>query len=120
VRWVEAQRGYTRLHTAAGSCLVSVPMGAFLAAQAGGGFVRIHRSYAVQVAAVSELRRVGGGYAVVVDGQVLPVSRRAAVAVAGRLRGGAKPAMPAEGAMAAERVERVERAVAVGPGRAVA
>ncbi|HET8661027.1 MAG TPA: LytTR family DNA-binding domain-containing protein, partial [Micromonosporaceae bacterium] len=40
------------------------------------GFVRIHRSYLVQLSRISELRLASSGYVVVVDGTELPVSRR--------------------------------------------
>src|SRR6266498_626213 len=40
------------------------------------GFVRIHRSYLVQLRLITELRLAGGAYVVVIDGRELPVSRR--------------------------------------------
>ena len=40
------------------------------------GFVRIHRSYLVQLRLIAELRLANSGYVVVVDGSELPVSRR--------------------------------------------
>ena len=40
------------------------------------GFVRIHRSYLVQIRLIAELRLTGSGYVVAVDGVELPVSRR--------------------------------------------
>jgi DNA-binding LytR/AlgR family response regulator len=40
------------------------------------GFVRIHRSYLVQLRLIGELRLSSGGYVVVVGGRELPVSRR--------------------------------------------
>ena len=43
---------------------------------ANAGFVRIHRSYLVQLRLVTELRLTGSGYVVAVDGVELPVSRR--------------------------------------------
>jgi len=76
VRWVEAQGDYARLHTAEGSHLVRVPLATLAERWADAGFVRIHRSYLVQLGLIAELRLVNSGYVVVVDGTELPVSRR--------------------------------------------
>jgi DNA-binding LytR/AlgR family response regulator len=76
VRWMEAHRGYTRLHTAGGSHPVLGSLMSLATAWADDGFVQIHRGYAVRATAVSELRKVGSHLSVVVDGQKLPVSRR--------------------------------------------
>ena len=76
VRWVEAQGDYARLHTAGGSHLVRVPLATLAERWADAGFVRIHRSYLVQIRLIGELRLTNNGYVVVVDGSELPVSRR--------------------------------------------
>jgi DNA-binding LytR/AlgR family response regulator len=76
VRWVEAQGDYARLHTADGSHLVRVPLATLADRWADAGFVRIHRSYLVQLRLIAELRLANSGYVVVVDGSELPVSRR--------------------------------------------
>ncbi|HEY8472398.1 MAG TPA: LytTR family DNA-binding domain-containing protein [Natronosporangium sp.] len=76
VHWVEAQGDYARLHTADGSHLVRVPLATLAQGWAEAGFVRIHRSYLVQLRRITELRLTGSGYVVVVDGVELPVSRR--------------------------------------------
>jgi DNA-binding LytR/AlgR family response regulator len=76
VHWVEAQGDYARLHTADGSHLVRVPLATLAQRWAEAGFVRIHRSYLVQLRRITELRLTGSGYVVVVDGTELPVSRR--------------------------------------------
>jgi DNA-binding LytR/AlgR family response regulator len=76
VRWVEAQGDYARLHTADGSHLVRVPLTTLAERWADAGFVRIHRSYLVQLRLIAELRLTGSGYVVVVDETELPVSRR--------------------------------------------
>lgn len=76
VRWVEAQGDYARLHTTEGSHLVRVPLATLAERWADAGFVRIHRSYLVQLRLIAELRLVSSGYVVVVDGTELPVSRR--------------------------------------------
>jgi DNA-binding LytR/AlgR family response regulator len=76
VRWVEAQGDYARLHTADGSHLVRVSLATLAERWADAGFVRIHRSYLVQLRLITELRLSGGAYVVVIDNRELPVSRR--------------------------------------------
>ncbi|MFV2018557.1 LytR/AlgR family response regulator transcription factor [Micromonospora sp. LOL_023] len=76
VRWVEAQGDYARLHTADGSHLVRVPLATLGERWANAGFVRIHRSFLVQLRLITELRLANSGYVVVIDGTELPVSRR--------------------------------------------
>jgi DNA-binding LytR/AlgR family response regulator len=76
VHWVEAQGDYARLHTADGSHLVRVPLTTLAERWADAGFVRIHRSYLVQLRLIAELRLTGSGYVVMVDDTELPVSRR--------------------------------------------
>jgi DNA-binding LytR/AlgR family response regulator len=76
VRWVEAQGDYARLHTADASHLVRVSLATLAERWADAGFVRIHRSFLVQLALIAELRLTGSGYVVVVDSTELPVSRR--------------------------------------------
>jgi len=76
VHWVQAQGDYARLHTADASHLVRVPLSTLAQRWAEAGFVRIHRSYLVQLARITELRPAGSRYLVVVDGTELPVSRR--------------------------------------------
>ncbi len=76
VRWVEAQGDYARLHTADGSHLVRVPLATLAERWSDSGFVRIHRSYLVQLRLIDELRLVNSGYVVVLGETELPVSRR--------------------------------------------
>jgi len=76
VRWVEAQGDYARLHTADASHLVRVSLATLAERWADAGFVRIHRSYLVQLRLVAELRLTHSGYVVTIDGAELPVSRR--------------------------------------------
>ncbi|WP_306204880.1 LytR/AlgR family response regulator transcription factor [Actinoplanes sp. RD1] len=76
VRWVEAQGDYARLHTADNSHLVRVSLATLAERWADAGFVRIHRSYLVQLRLVRELRLTSSGYVVSIDGAELPVSRR--------------------------------------------
>jgi DNA-binding LytR/AlgR family response regulator len=53
VRWVEAQGDYARLHTADASHLVRVSLATLAEQWADVGFVRIHRSYLVQLRLIS-------------------------------------------------------------------
>ena len=76
VRWVEAQGDYARLHTADASHLVRVSLATLAERWADAGFVRIHRSYLVQLRLVAELRLTPSGYVVALDSTELPVSRR--------------------------------------------
>jgi two-component system response regulator LytT len=88
VAWVEAAGDYVRLHTGTGDphgALVRIPIGALEEAWSGQGFVRIHRSYLVSLAAVRELRSDGPHTEVLVGGRLLPVSRRQVRALRERL-----------------------------------
>ncbi|GAA3280770.1 MULTISPECIES: LytR/AlgR family response regulator transcription factor [Dactylosporangium] len=76
VRWVEAQGDYARLHTADASHLVRVSLATLAERWADAGFVRIHRSYLVQLRLITELRMTNTGYVVLIDDHELPVSRR--------------------------------------------
>ncbi|MPZ66604.1 MAG: response regulator [Pseudonocardiaceae bacterium] len=80
VRWVEAQGDYARLHTGEGSHLVRIPLSQLEDRWSDAGFVRIHRSFLVSLALVTELRMSASGYVVRVgtgtESAELPVSRR--------------------------------------------
>jgi DNA-binding LytR/AlgR family response regulator len=80
VRWVEAQGDYARLHTGEGSHLVRIPLSQLEDRWSEAGFVRIHRSFLVSLALVTELRMSASGYIVRVgtgtEAAELPVSRR--------------------------------------------
>lgn len=81
VRYVEAQGDYARLHTAHGSHLVRAAMATLERRWASAGFVRVHRSYLVSTAHLTELRVEPGGTHAVRLGAgpgavTLPVSRR--------------------------------------------
>ncbi|MCK6079727.1 LytTR family DNA-binding domain-containing protein [Microbacterium sp. EYE_5] len=77
VRWVRAEGDYTRLHTDldAGH-LVRIPISELETRWADAGFVRIHRSYLVRAASVTEVRLAGAEPTVWIDDAALPVSRR--------------------------------------------
>jgi DNA-binding LytR/AlgR family response regulator len=76
VQWVEAQGDYARLHTVDGSHLVRIPLATLAERWADAGFVRIHRSYLVQLHVIAELRMTNNGYVVIVGDRELPVARR--------------------------------------------
>jgi DNA-binding LytR/AlgR family response regulator len=76
VQWVEAQGDYARLHTVDGSHLVRISLATLAERWAEAGFVRIHRSYLVQLKLIGELRLTNTGYVVLIGGRELPVSRR--------------------------------------------
>jgi DNA-binding LytR/AlgR family response regulator len=86
VLYAEAQGDYVRLHTASGSHLVRVPLGALEARWSDAGFLRIHRSLLVALAHVDEIRVDGGRCSVLVGGTELQVSRRLTPAQRDRLR----------------------------------
>ncbi|MCT9819265.1 LytTR family DNA-binding domain-containing protein [Microbacterium sp. W1N] len=82
VRWVQAQGDYSRLHTDDGvGHLVRVPISELEQRWADAGWVRVHRSYLVDTAAVTEVRLSGAEPAVSVGAVSLPVSRRLVPAV---------------------------------------
>ena len=100
VRFVEAHGDYARLHTGAGSHLVRVAMSSLEQRWAAAGFVRVHRSYLVSTAHITELRvEPGGGHAVRLGSgegsTTIPVSRRHTRELKDRLvrraRDGAQP-----------------------------
>lgn len=80
VTHVEAQGDYARLHTAAASHLVRVPLSTLEEEWRDAGFLRIHRSLLVSIAHVTEVRMDGGRCTVHVGsptaGADLGVSRR--------------------------------------------
>lgn len=85
VRWVQAQGDYSRLHgdgrdDGAGH-LVRIPISELEQRWAGAGFVRVHRSYLVLAAAITEARLTGAEPSVSVGPVALPVSRRLLPAV---------------------------------------
>jgi DNA-binding LytR/AlgR family response regulator len=72
---VEASRDYVRLHTAERSYLVRTPISIIEADWADAGYIRVHRSYIVSVAAVRELRADDSGASLLVGNLEVPVSR---------------------------------------------
>jgi len=79
VRWARAWGDYVRLHTAEGTHLIRARLAALADCWHGAGFVRIHRSYLVQLRLVGDVRVAESGQLTAfVDGHPLPVSRRMA------------------------------------------
>ncbi len=76
VRYVEAHGDYARLHTAAGSHLIRIPLAILEEQWREAGFVRIHRSLLVSLPHVAEVRMDAGRCTVVVGEEELAVSRR--------------------------------------------
>jgi len=76
VRYVEAHGDYARLHTAAGSHLVRVPLTVLERDWAAAGFVRIHRSHLVALHHIDEMQVESGRWTVRLGDDVLQVSRR--------------------------------------------
>ncbi|WP_380169440.1 LytR/AlgR family response regulator transcription factor [Jannaschia sp. R86511] len=89
VLWAEAQGDYVRLHTATDSHLLRSTLQQLEERWRPAGFVRIHRSLLVAVAAVRELRSDDGRHSVVLEQgptrRELPVARRHAREVRERL-----------------------------------
>jgi two-component system LytT family response regulator len=77
IAWIEADGNYVRLHTAGGAYLIREKIGTLEERLDPAVFVRIHRSYVVNLSHVRELRPwFSGDYAVVLhDGSELRLSR---------------------------------------------
>ncbi len=77
VHYVAASGDYVRLHLASGSVLLRASISSLQEKWISEGFIRIHRSYLVGIAHITEVRiEPTRGYVVVVGGALLPVSRR--------------------------------------------
>ncbi|MFY0533789.1 LytTR family DNA-binding domain-containing protein [Nannocystis pusilla] len=78
IDWLAASANYVELHVGAEVHLLRTTLSALEAQLDPRTFVRIHRSYAVRLDAVKELRSVGGGEyrAILAGGVELPVSQR--------------------------------------------
>jgi DNA-binding LytR/AlgR family response regulator len=92
IAYVEAAGDYVRLHTVDGAThLIRMPLGTLAKDWAEAGFVRVHRSIAVNLAHVREMRNATGHATVVVTVGEQPVelavARREARAVRERLHG---------------------------------
>ncbi len=81
----EASGDYVRVHTVRGHHLVRDTMNRLSDGWSQFGFVRIHRSFAVRMAAIDEVRSSSNGRSVIVGDIELPVSRRYARALTNAL-----------------------------------
>lgn len=81
VRYVQAQGDYARLFTDDSSHLVRIPISDLERQWADAGFLRIHRSYLVDLASLERLRLGAAHPSVTVAGAELPVSRRLVASV---------------------------------------
>lgn len=91
VRFVEAHGDYARLHTEGSSHLVRVPLSTLEDEWGDTGFVRVHRSYLVNIRHIDELRLDGGHYTVRIGARSLQVSRRHSRELRDRLVRSARP-----------------------------
>ncbi len=76
VSHVEASGDYVRVHTADDSYLVRESISSLTSAWSSAGFIRIHRSFLIRSAEISEVRTTDGRRTVLVANRELPVSRR--------------------------------------------
>lgn len=76
VVYAEASGDYVRVHHHGGSHLVRETISTLEVAWEQHGFLRIHRSFLVRESAITQIRTVASGQAVVVGEAELPVSRR--------------------------------------------
>ena len=77
IAYVQAAGDYARLHTRESSYLIRVPLNDLEAQWGPAGYVRIHRSYLVNMEMIDTVKLATGKAAVVLNGIQLPVSRRA-------------------------------------------
>ncbi len=94
VRYAEAHGDYARLHTAAGTHLVRVPLTTLEQEWRAAGFVRVHRSHLVALHHIDEMRVEGGRWTVRVGADVLQVSRRHTRELRDMLVRSARPRQP--------------------------
>ena len=76
VRYVESHGDYARLHTESATHLLRVPMATLEERWADAGFIRIHRSYLVSLAHITEVRLTAEQGSVMLGNVELAVSRR--------------------------------------------
>ena len=76
VCYAEAAGDYVRLHTTREAVLLRVPLSVLEERWEAAGFCRIHRSYLVALAAITELRTEGNQLYCMIGEVELPVSRR--------------------------------------------
>lgn len=77
IAYVQAAGDYARLHTPNASYLIRVPLNDLETQWGPAGYVRIHRSYLVNMEHVQTVKLATGKASVLVNGVELPISRRA-------------------------------------------
>lgn len=77
ITYVQAAGDYARLHTQDSSYLIRVPLNDLEAQWGAAGYIRIHRSYLVNMDQIQTVKLATGKASVVLNGTELPVSRRA-------------------------------------------
>src|SRR6266511_3782485 len=86
-----AEGDFARLHTSDGSHLIRARLTALADCWRNAGWIRIHRSYLVQLRCIADVRVADSKQmTVVVDGHQLPVSRRLAPKLRNRLLNAAR------------------------------
>jgi DNA-binding LytR/AlgR family response regulator len=89
ILYLRAEGDYVRIHSDGGRFLIRAALSDVEQRWRGHGFVRVHRSYAVNLRRAVEIRpELGGGATVVLsDGSEIPVARRQVADLRRRLRG---------------------------------
>lgn len=77
IAYVQASGDYARLHTPDASYLIRVPLNDLEAQWGAAGYVRIHRSYLVNMERIETVKLATGKASVLINGTELPISRRA-------------------------------------------
>ena len=77
IAYVQASGDYARLHTPDASYLIRVPLNDLEAQWSAAGYVRIHRSYLVNMERIETVKLATGKASVLINGTELPISRRA-------------------------------------------
>lgn len=77
IAYVQAAGDYARLHTQDASYLIRVPLNDLEAQWGSAGYIRIHRSYLVNMEKIETVKLATGKASVVLNHTELPVSRRA-------------------------------------------
>lgn len=86
IRYVEAHGDYARLHTDDGRLLLRASLNELERRWQAAGFVRVHRSFLVQLRRATELRPAPDGVVLLVGEAEVPVARRQVADLRRRLR----------------------------------
>jgi len=88
--WIGAEDYYIRLHTPKGDFLKREPLKAVLEKMPDPNFIRVHRSFVVNLKTISEFRSIAGykGQLLMTDGSCCPVSKTYLKALKSKLDAG--------------------------------